>query len=68
MSPTIRHTLLGCFLLLCLLALIWPGYAWFGNGLTPVILGIPWSFAWSIGWLLASFAGMLVFHFTGENP
>lgn len=53
---------LAIYMGVCLLAMIWPGYAWFGGRIEPYVLGLPFSFAWMIGWLLASFLGMVVYH------
>ncbi|MEZ4446122.1 MAG: hypothetical protein R3B72_44005 [Polyangiaceae bacterium] len=60
-----RHLALALYCGLAGLALVWPGYAIFGNGLTPTVLGVPWSFAWNIGWVLLTFLVLVGFHFAG---
>jgi membrane protein implicated in regulation of membrane protease activity len=52
------------FALVCLSAVTWPGFALFGNRIAPFVLGIPFSFAWNVAWLLISFLGLLVYHVT----
>jgi hypothetical protein len=60
----IRHLLFAVFVVSCLTALIWPGYAWFGNSIEPIILGLPFSLVWVIGWVGLSFVALLVYHLT----
>jgi hypothetical protein len=45
----------------------WPGYALFGNSIEPYVLGLPFSFVWVIGWVLATFAVMVIYHNTGDR-
>ena len=40
------------------LALVWPGYAPFA-GTFPLVLGLPLSLAWPIGWLFLVMGGLL---------
>jgi hypothetical protein len=61
----LRRGLLGSYMVVCAFALVWPGYAWFGNGVTPYVLGLPWSFAWNVGWVLATFGVLVGYHFSG---
>lgn len=60
----LREILYGLFCLLCLLALTGPGYWLFasGSGVSP--LGIPVSMLWTVGWVVASFVALLLFHLT----
>jgi hypothetical protein len=63
-----RHLLLGSYFALCTAALIWPLYPALGNRATPLILGLPPSFAYNIGWVLMTFVAMLSYHLaTGEE-
>jgi len=39
------------------LALIWPVYSW-ADAIEPYVLGLPFSLAWVVGWLLAVFVAM----------
>jgi TRAP-type C4-dicarboxylate transport system permease small subunit len=63
--PRLRDVLFGLYALCCLLALIWPGYDWLGNRIEPYVLGVPFSFAWVVGWVLLSFAALVIYHATG---
>jgi hypothetical protein len=60
----IRQLLFAVFVLCCLAALIWPGYAWFGNSIEPYVWGLPFSLIWVIGWVSLSFVALLVYHLT----
>jgi hypothetical protein len=55
------------YALLCAAALTWPGYAWLGNRIEPFVLGLPFSFAWVIAWVIASFFALLIFHRATER-
>ena len=68
MQGRLRHLLFGLYVLVCLGALVWPGYAWFGNSIEPYVLGIPYSLAWVIGWVLLTFVALVVFHLSGGRP
>lgn len=61
---TWRVRLYLVFVAVCALALAWPGYAWFGNRIEPRVVGLPFSFVWNIGWVLASFGALVAFHVT----
>jgi hypothetical protein len=45
----------------------WPGYAWLGNRIEPYVLGLPFSLAWIIGWVLLSLAALVLYHSTSEG-
>jgi len=62
-----RSLLLGAYVLLCLGMLIWPGYARFGNSIEPYVLGLPFSLAWIVGWVLLTFGVLVVFHVAAER-
>lgn len=49
------------FFLLVFLAVTWPVYALFA-GIEPRVLGLPLSLAWIVGWVLASFLGLLALY------
>ncbi|MEM6731498.1 MAG: hypothetical protein AAF658_08065 [Myxococcota bacterium] len=59
-----RNLLYGTFVLVCLLAIVWPGYPMLGNRITPLIFGIPFSLMWNVGWVCASFFALLAYHMT----
>jgi len=60
----IRKTLFWIYVVCCLLAVCWPGYARFGNSIEPYVLGIPFSLAWVVGWVIATFIVLSLFHVT----
>jgi len=57
-----RHVLFAGYAIACLLALTWPGYAWLGARVHPLVLGLPFCFAWNVGWVLATFAVLTLYH------
>ncbi|MEO1480665.1 MAG: hypothetical protein AAFU77_01070 [Myxococcota bacterium] len=59
-----RNLLYGAFVVVCLFSIIWPGYAWFGNRVTPLIFGIPFSLMWNVGWVAASCFALLAYDMT----
>lgn len=50
------NVLLGLWSAAVLLAITWPGYGLLGNHIDPLLLGLPFSLAWIVGWSLATFA------------
>ena len=56
------HILLALFCVVFLLAVCWPGYAWAGVRIEPYVLGLPFSFAWVVGWLLTAFVVIAIYH------
>ena len=58
-------TAFAAYAVCCVGALTWPGYAWLGNRIEPYVLGIPFSLAWVVGWVLATFVALVVYHLTG---
>jgi hypothetical protein len=61
------HVLLGSYLVVCLLALTWPGAAWAAR-VEPRVLGLPFAFAWQIGWILATCVAMGAYHWVRHGP
>lgn len=57
-----RDWLYGTFVVICLLALTWPGYAWLGASVEPYVLGLPFSLAWNALWVTLSFVALLLYH------
>ena len=66
-APRLRDWLFGLYALICLGAMTWPGYDWFGNSIEPLILGVPFSLAWVIGWVLLTFVVLIAYHATGDE-
>lgn len=62
-----RHGLFALWVACCLAALVWPGYALLGNRIEPRVLGVPFSLAWVVGWVLASFVALALYHVTGRD-
>jgi hypothetical protein len=60
--PRPRDLLFALYALCCAAALIWPGYAWLGNRIEPYVLGVPFSLAWVVGWVVLSFAVLVWYH------
>jgi hypothetical protein len=69
MTPpwTLRNLLYGSFVFLCATALVWPGFPMFGNRIEPYVLGLPFGLAWNIGWVIASFSALWMYHLTGPK-
>jgi len=60
--PALRDLLFALYALCCLFALTWPGYDWLGNRIRPFVLGLPFSLAWVMGWVCASFVALVAYH------
>ena len=65
--PRTRDLLFGLYALVCLFALIWPGYDWFGNRIEPFVFGLPFSLVWVIGWVGLSFVALVTYHSSGDG-
>lgn len=66
--PTKRHhVLFALFLVGSFLAQTWPVYAWAGTRIEPRVLGLPFSFAWVIGWVGATFVALALYHRASER-
>ena len=63
LSPFARRLALTLYCLICLLAGTGPGYARFGNA-PRLVIGIPFSLAWVIGWVLLTFVVLTLFYLT----
>jgi TRAP-type C4-dicarboxylate transport system permease small subunit len=62
----IRRGLFALFMLVVLGAMTWPGYALFAARIEPYVLGLPFSLAWVVGWVILTFAGLVLFHATRQ--
>jgi hypothetical protein len=47
------------------LALLWPVYP-FAGGIRPYVLGLPFSFAWVVGWLVVMFVALVLLYRTDD--
>ena len=56
------YFLFAAYCVVCLLASIWPGFAYLGARIEPRVLGLPFSFAWVIGWVLLTFVVLIFFY------
>ena len=63
----LRNRLYGIFLLVCVASLGWPLYPLLGGRIEPLILGVPFSLAWMIGWVLLSFLALLTYDLAGRR-
>ena len=63
----LRDLLFAIYVLLCLLAMTAPGYARFGNSIEPYVLGLPFSLAWVVAWVLLTFVVLTAYHYTGPS-
>ncbi len=63
----LRDLLFAIYALVCLLAMTGPGYARFGNSVEPYVLGLPFSLAWVVGWVLLTFVVLVIYHTTGDK-
>lgn len=59
-----RDYLLAGYFAVCAVLLVWPGYAYLGNRITPYVFGLPLSFAWNVGWVVVTFVVLLSYHLT----
>ncbi len=69
-APRRRAWLDLAFVLYCataLCALTWPAYAWAGARIEPRILGLPFSMAWVVAWIVLTFAALVLYELLGER-
>ncbi len=62
-----RRSLLALYVVLCLGALTWPGYAWVAASVQWRPLGLPFVLLWHVAWVLLTMAVMLAFHVSGRE-
>ena len=60
-KPLWAHVAFAVFCACALSALTWPVYPALGNRLEPRILGLPFSLAWIIFWIGASFLALVAY-------
>ncbi len=61
----LRDLLFTLYVICCVGALTWPGYDWLGNRIEPLVLGLPFSLAWVIGWVGLTFLVLTIYHISG---
>jgi len=67
MRDRLRNALFAAYVVTCVLMVCWPGYAWLGNSVEPFVLGLPFSLAWVVAWVLATFLVLVVYDLSGER-
>jgi len=60
----VRNLLFGIYLLVCCACLVWPVYDAVGNRIRPLVLGVPFSLVWVVGWVVLTFLALVVYHAT----
>ena len=60
-SPLARWALL-VYLVACAAALMWPGLPLASERAPTLVAGVPFLLLWSVGWILATFGAMALFH------
>lgn len=64
----LARTLLALVVLTALLAMAGPLHVWLADRVEPRVLGLPFAFAWNVGWLAVTFAALATYHLaTGEG-
>ena len=63
---------LALFALVCLAAITWPGYACLevaglGARGEPFVLGLPFSLAWNLAWVVLSFVALGLHYSVGRR-
>lgn len=56
-----RRLAFAGLMLLATVAVCWPVYPLF-SGVRPLLLGLPLSLAWVVGWLLVTFVALLMLY------
>ena len=55
------HLAFALFCLSAFVALTWPVYPALGNRIEPRLLGLPYSLAWIVGWIVASLVALVAY-------
>jgi len=63
----VRHAAFLAYVVACFAAMTWPVYAWLGNRIEPTVLGVPFSLAWVVGWVAATFVALALYDAAGES-
>ena len=54
--------LLLAYVLICAAALVWPVYPALAGGAEPLWAGLPPALVYNVGWVLATFAVLALYH------
>jgi hypothetical protein len=63
----LRHVLFVIYVVACAFAVTWPGYAIFGNRVEPYVLGLPFSLAWNVLWVVMTCLVLATYYVTGRR-
>jgi hypothetical protein len=55
------HVLFAGYCVLALSGVTWPVYTRLGNRIQPLVLGLPFSLAWIVGWVVATFVALVLY-------
>lgn len=55
------------YALVCLAAITWPGLGWLTARAPALVLGVPTSLAWNVGWVVLTFFVLGAYHLTGRR-
>jgi predicted PurR-regulated permease PerM len=66
--PLWPHVAFAVFCACALSALIWPIYPALGNKIEPRVLGLPFSLAWIVAWIVASFLALVAYEWGVRRP
>ena len=57
----LADVLFGSYCLVALSAVVWPVYPAIGNRIEPFVMGLPFSLAWIVGWVAATFVALVLY-------
>ena len=55
------HAGFGLYCAVTLAAVTWPIYPALGNRVRPLVLGLPFSLAWIVGWVVLTFVVLALY-------
>jgi hypothetical protein len=55
------HVAFAAYCAVAFAAVVWPAYPRLGNRIEPFVLGLPFSLAWLIGWVLATLVALVLY-------
>ena len=68
-TTSLPHVLFGAYVVVCIVSLVWPVYAWVGERVEPRPLGLPLGFLWNIGWIVLTFIALWLYdRAVGRRP
>ncbi len=66
-SKTWLHVAFGAYCVAAFAALTWPVYPALGNRVRPLICGLPFSLAWIVGWIVATFVVLIAYDWAANR-